>query len=341
MQIIPVNEAVGMVLGYDITEIIPGQFKGAAFKKGHIINEADIPRLLNIGKKHIYVVNLSDDTLHENEAAQRIAESAIGKGISLTDPNEGKIELISTGRGLLKVNPNALEQMNLLQGIMFATIHGGHIVQNGQKLGGTRIIPLTIAKSQIEAVERICESLYPVIEVKPIIRHKIGIVTTGSEIYHGRIEDKFGPVLKRKFKALGSDTLRQMIVDDDVKMIAGAIRELIEEGADFIAITGGMSVDPDDVTPSGIQAAGGSVFTYGAPDLPGAMFLMAEINGIPIVGLPACVMYVKTSIFELIVPRLLANDTITRVDIARLGHGGYCMGCQECRYPNCGFGKSI
>jgi molybdenum cofactor synthesis domain-containing protein len=340
MQIIPVKKAVGMVLGHDITEIVPGQFKGAAFTKGHIVKETDIPRLLNIGKKHIYVMDLAKDMLHENEAAQRMAKAAIGPGISLSDPHEGKVEFIAAESGLLKIDPTALEQINLIEEIMFATIHGGHIVQNGQKLGGTRIIPLAIAARKIETVEAICRTLEPVIAIKPIKTHTVGIVTTGSEVYHGRIEDKFGRVLEKKFAALGSRILRQIIVDDDIGMIANAITALIEEGADFIATTGGMSVDPDDVTPAGIKTAGGSVLTYGAPVLPGAMFLLAKINDIPIVGLPACVMYYRTSIFDLIVPRLLAQDPISKTDIARLGYGGYCMNCQTCRYPQCGFGKS-
>lgn len=339
MQIVSVEKAVGMVLGHDITEIIPGRFKGAAFKKGHIVEKNDISKLLDIGKQYIYVMDLAEDMLHEDEAAQRMAKAAMGHGIALSEPNEGKVELSATKTGLLKVNSAALEQINLLEGIMFATIHGEHMVQNGQKLGGTRIIPLTIEKSQIEKVERICRSCYPVVTVKPLKRSTVGIVTTGSEIYRGRIEDKFGPVIENKFTALGSNILRQIIVDDDVEMIASAIRSLIEEGADFITTTGGMSVDPDDVTPEGIKAAGGSIVSYGAPVLPGAMFLWAEINGIPILGLPACVMYARTSIFELIVPRLLANDTITRTDIARMGYGGYCMDCKECLYPKCGFGK--
>jgi molybdenum cofactor synthesis domain-containing protein len=339
MKKVSIQNAVGMVLGYDITEIIPGQFKGAAFKKGYIIKEVDIPRLLDIGKKNLYVIDLAGDLLHENEAARRMAEAAIGPGVALSEPNEGKVELSATITGLLKVNPAALEQMNLLDGIVFATIHGGHIVQTGQKLGGTRIIPLAIEKNEIETVESICRSLNPVITVKPIKRHTVGMVTTGSEVYHKRIEDKFGPVLTKKFNALGSTICRQIIVDDDIEMIAGAIRELIEEGADFIAVTGGMSVDPDDVTPAGIKAAGGSFVTYGAPAMPGSMFLLARINGIPVVGLPACVMYVRTSIFDLIVPRLLANDMVDKTDIARLGYGGYCMNCEECKYPQCGFGK--
>ncbi|MBU1169707.1 MAG: molybdopterin-binding protein [Proteobacteria bacterium] len=339
MQIVSVKKAIGLVLGHDITEIIPGKFKGAAFKKGHIIQENDIDRLLDIGKQNIYVLDLAEDLIHENEAAQRMAEAAIGPGVELSEPSEGKVEFITSTSGLLKINPRALEQINLLDGIMFATVHGGHPVPKGQKIGGTRIIPLVIEKREIERVEGICKSFYPVITVKPIKPHTIGIVTTGSEIYHNRIEDKFGPVLRQKFNALGSQILRQIIVDDDVDMIAGAIQTLINEGADFIATTGGMSVDPDDVTPSGIKAAGGTIVTHGAPTLPGAMFLMAHINGIPIVGLPACIMYVRTSIFELIVPRLLANDPISRTDIARLGYGGYCMSCDECLYPKCGFGK--
>lgn len=328
-----------MVLGHDITEIVPGRYKGAAFKRGHIVKEADIPRLLDIGKKHIYVLNLADDMLHEDEAAQRMAEAAVGPGVALSEPNEGKVELSAAATGLLKVNPAALEQINLLEGVMFATIHGNHVIQNGQRLGGTRIIPLVIAENKIKHVENICRSLYPVITVKPIIPHRVGIVTTGSEVYHGRIEDKFGPVLEKKFTALGSTILRQIIVDDDIEMIANAIRALIEDGADLIATTGGMSVDPDDVTPAGIKAAGGSVVSYGAPTLPGAMFMLAQINGIPVVGLPACVMYVRTSIFDLIVPRILAGDAVSRIDIARLGYGGYCLDCKTCRYPKCGFGK--
>ncbi len=339
MQIVSVQKAVGMVLGYDVTEIVPGRFKGAAFKKGHIIKEDDVPKLLDIGKKHIYVLELAEDMLHENEAARRMAKAAIGSGIALSDPHEGKVELIAAASGLLMVNPAALERINLLEKIMFATIHGGIVVRKGQKLGGTRIIPLAIAEREIEKVENICRDFTPVVAVAPLIPHNVGILTTGSEVYHGRIKDKFGPVLEKKFTDLGSRILRQMIVDDDIGMIADGIAALIEAGADFIATTGGMSVDPDDVTPAGIKAAGGSLITYGAPVLPGAMFLLAEINDIPVVGLPACVMYVRTSIFDLIVPRLLAGERVTRSDIARLGYGGYCLDCKECRYPECGFGK--
>lgn len=341
MERIPVTDAVGMVLGHDITEIVPGRCKCAAFKKGYIITKNDIPKLLDIGKRHIFVLDLGSDMIHEDDAARRMAEAARGPGIILTEPHEGKIEFIAAEKGLLKVNARALESINLREGLMFASLHSGQIVEKGQKLGGTRIIPLAIEKKTVETAERICRRLKPVITVKPLKPRNIGVVTTGSEVYHGRIEDKFGPVLERKFGALGCRIIRQVIVDDDMDMIAGAIRGLIAEGADFIAATGGMSVDPDDVTPSGIRAAGGTIATHGAPALPGAMFLLADIQGIPVVGLPACIMYVSTSIFELVVPRLLAGDTVTRTDIAKLGHGGFCLACAECRYPRCGFGKAV
>lgn len=339
MEIVSVEKAIGMVLGHDLTEIVPGGFKGAAFTNGHIVREEDVPRRLDIGKKHIYVMDLTRDMLHENEAAIRMAKAAIGAGITLSEPHEGKVELIAKERGLLKVNHDALEQINLLDEIMFATIHGGQVVKNVQKLGGTRIIPLTIAEKKIVTIESICRAFSPVITVKPLTPHTIGIVTTGNEVYRGRIEEKFGPVLEKKFKALGCKIIRQIVVDDSIGMIADAIAMLIAEGADLIATTGGMSIDPDDVTSAGIRKAGGSVLTYGAPVLPGAMFLLAWINDIPVVGLPACVIHYRTSIFDLIVPRLLAKDPITKTDIARLGYGGYCVSCEVCRYPQCGFGK--
>lgn len=339
MKTVAVADAVGMVLGHDLTEIVPGTFKGVAFKKGHIITEDDIPRLLRIGKEHIYVLDLGPGMLHENEAALRMARSAAGAGIDLSEPAEGKVELRATSTGLLKVDAEALCQVNLLDGIMFTTIHTNQVVQQEQKLGGTRIIPLVIEEERVAEVERICAQAGPLIDVKPLPDHAVGVVTTGSEVFHGRIKDGFGPVLEKKFAHLGSHVLRQIFVDDDVEMIAGAIRELIGEGATLIAATGGMSVDPDDLTPAGIRAAGAEQVIYGAPVLPGAMFLLSSVQGVPIVGLPGCVMHCPATIFDLVVPRILAGETLTREDLARLGHGGYCRGCDECRYPACGFGK--
>ncbi|GBF35227.1 molybdopterin biosynthesis enzyme [Desulfocucumis palustris] len=339
MKVVPVQEAVGMVLCHDITQIIPGEFKGRAFKKGHIVQIEDVPKLLNIGKENLYVWDMKEGLLHENDAAVRMARAAAGPGISLTEPKEGKVSLVATRTGLLKVNTGALYRIAEMEQIVFATLHTNQIVAENKIVAGTRIIPLVIDEQSVERVEKICGGNYPLVEVKPLRPLKVGVVTTGSEVYHGRIKDKFGPVVSRKLEGWGSSVLRQILVSDSIDMIVEAITTLLREGAEMIVVTGGMSVDPDDVTPAGIRAAGGRIVSYGAPTLPGAMFMMAYIGDIPVMGLPGCVMYARSSIFDLIAPRVLAGEEITPRDIARLSHGGLCVNCKECRYPDCGFGK--
>ncbi len=339
MKTIPVEEAIGMVLGHDVTRIAPGESKGPAFRKGHVIREEDIPVFLDIGKRNIYVFDLDEGTVHENEAARRMAEAASGPGITLTDPKEGRVNLIAAGQGLLKVNPAALARINSIEAVVFASLKTDGIVADGQSVAGTRIIPLVCEKEKVRQVEQICRNHAPVIHVKPFASKKVGIVTTGSEVYSGRIQDKFGPVLRDKFGKLGCTVMDQTFVSDDVEMTVGAIRDFLDRGAEMIAVTGGMSVDPDDQTPASIRAAGGQVVTYGAPVFPGAMFMLAFIGDVPVVGLPGCVMYFRASIFELVVPRILAGETVTKADIVEMGHGGFCSGCVECRYPICGFGK--
>jgi len=338
MKSVPVEEAVGMVLCHDITRIVPDLFKGRAFKKGHVIQEEDIPKLLDLGKRNIYVADLNGG-IHENDAAERIGKAALGKGLKLTEPNEGKVSFIAVINGLLKVKVDALARINSVSDVMFATLHTDQQVITDQDVAGTRIIPLSTEESNISDVEKICEENYPVIEIKPFRNHKIGIVTTGSEVYSGRIKDGFGPIVQKKFEELGSHVIRKILVSDEEEMTVKAIRDLINDGAEMIAVTGGMSVDPDDQTPSSIRAAGGDVITYGAPVLPGAMFMLAYIGDIPVLGLPGCVMYHKASIFDLVVPKILAGESVTRDDITKMGHGGYCSNCKECRYPICGFGK--
>ncbi len=339
MKVLPVEEAVGTVLCHDITQIIPGKFKGRAFKKGHIIKQEDIPRLLDIGKKHLYVLDLRDGMVHEDEAALRIARAAAGPGVKITEPSEGKVSFIAAQKGLLKINVEALYGINAVEDIMFATIHNNQVVNEGKNLAGTRIIPLATNSSNIQNVEEICRNNYPIIQIKPLQPCKVGVVTTGSEVYHGRIKDKFGPVIQEKMQQLGSEVIGQKLVSDSVEMIVAAINEFLAAGADVITVTGGMSVDPDDVSPAGIKAAGGEIVTYGAPTLPGAMFMLAYIGDVPVLGLPGCVMYHRTSIFDLVIPRILAGERLTRRDIARFAHGGFCSNCKVCRYPDCAFGK--
>ncbi len=338
MTEISVQHAIGRVLFHDITRIEPGKFHGRAFKKGHIITPDDVDKLLKLGKDNIYVLNLEDGFIHEDSAALRIAKAALGHGIQVMPPSEGKVRLMTTKAGLLKINVAALDRINAIDEIVFATSHTNRQVAAKRLVGGTRIIPLYTEEDKIIEVENICRECFPIIEVVPFKKLQVGIVTTGNEVYHQRIEDKFGPVMMAKINELGSSILRQIFVPDSIPMTVQAIHDLLGEGADMIVLTGGMSVDPDDRTPASIRAAGGREVTYGSPTFPGSMFMLAYIGTIPVVGVPGCAMYSKATTFDLLVTRIMAGEKIRRSDITTLGHGGLCLGCSDCRYPNCGFG---
>ena len=339
MKSVPVEEALGMVLCHDLTQIVPGEFKGVAFKKGHIITEEDIPKMLDMGKRSIYVWEMHEGILHENEAGERMAKAAAGKEILFSEPSEGKVSLLAKCKGLLKVNYTLLERLNTIDEAMIATLHTDIVMEKGSVVAGTRIIPLLIDKIKIEEIEKICLEEGPIIWIEPLKAMKVGIITTGSEVYTGRIKDKFGPVIRDKIAEVGSEVIKQIFVSDSSSMIADAVNELLENGAEMIITTGGMSVDPDDVTPAGIRESGADIISYGAPVLPGAMFLIAYKNDIPILGLPGCVMYNKRTIFDLVLPRIMAGERIKREDISRLGHGGMCLNCEVCSFPACSFGK--
>ena len=339
MKTVPVQEAVGSVLCHDLTQIVPNGFKGPAFRKGHILREEDISRLLDMGKEHIFVLEMHEGMLHENDAALRMARAVVGKGIEFSGPTEGKIDLVAKEDGLLKVNVDALYEINELAETVLVTLHSNQTVKKARVVGGTRIIPLVIDEGKIRRIEDICRKSAPVIEVKPMRSLAVGIVTTGSEVYSGRIKDKFGPVVAGKLKKLGSWVMGQTLVSDRVELIVMALQKFIGDGAEMICVTGGMSVDPDDVTPAAIRGCGARVVTYGVPALPGSMFMLAYLGNVPVLGLPGCVMFNNTSIFDAILPRLLAGEKITRRDMVAFAHGGLCVHCEECRYPNCGFAK--
>ncbi len=338
MKTVPVQDAVGMVLCHDMTRIVPGETKGPAFKKGHVISEQDIETLLEIGKEHIYVLNMEKGHIHENEAAARIAKAAVGPGITLSDVSEGRINFLASP-GLLHVDVEALNRINSIEEVVLATMHNGQQVTSPRPVAGTRVVPLVIDEKKIEQVESICGEYPYVVGIRPFRHHKVGLVTTGSEVYHGRIKDKFGPVIRKKFDLLGSTVMDQRLTSDDPSMTRDAIMAFIAEGAEMVVVTGGMSVDPDDQTPTAIRATGAEVVTYGAPTFPGVMFMLAMLDGVPILGLPGCVMYYRASIFDLVIPRLLAGEEITRDHIVGMGHGGFCAVCDTCRYPVCPFGK--
>ncbi|MHB1652014.1 MAG: molybdopterin-binding protein [Desulfitobacteriaceae bacterium] len=340
MKKIRLEDAVGSVLIHDMTQIVPGQGKGARFKKGHIIQKEDMPILLSMGKEHIYVWDQAEGLIHENEAAERLAKAVSGPGIVLSTPHEGKITLTAAYPGLLYASEEGILSLNSLEYIVLATLHDHRPVNEGDKVAGTRVVPLMIDEGVILEAERVAKTFAgPILEIRPLRSWKVGIVTTGSEVYYGRIQDRFGPVLKAKVQGWGSEVLGQTFASDNVAMIQERIREHLNNRAEMVLVTGGMSVDPDDVTPTAIREMGADLITYGSPVLPGAMFLLAYINDVPIMGLPGCVMYSKTTVFDLVAPRVLVGERLTRRDIAKLGHGGLCLECPVCTYPHCPFGK--
>lgn len=341
MKMIKTTQAVGHVLCHDITQIIKGVNKDVAFKKGHIIKEEDISVLLSLGKDNIYIWEKNEGMLHENDAADILFNICKGKNMSGSEVKEGKIELIADTDGLLQIDVNRLNKINSLGQMMIATRHNNFPVKKGDKLAGTRIIPLIIEKEKMEEAKEIGANK-PLLNVLEFNYKKIGIVTTGNEVFYGRIKDSFGPVIIEKLSEYNVEILGQEIVDDNLQNITSTIYKFLEEGADMIVCTGGMSVDPDDLTPSAIKSTGAQIISYGAPVLPGAMFLLSYYkDNIPIVGLPGCVMYSKRTIFDLVLPRIMADVKLSDKDLAIMGHGGLCLSCDACTYPNCGFGKGM
>ena len=344
MKSIRTEDSAGCVLGHDITRIIPGIEKGPVFKKGHIIKTEDIPVLLSVGKENIYVYEKTEGMLHEDEAAQVLKDIACkdADNLRFSGPSEGKIEIISMIDGLLEVNSKALLAINSIDGLMMATRKGNTPVKAGDRLAGTRIIPLVIEETVLEKAKKAAGG-EPVLKVLPYNKTVYSMVVTGNEVAKGLIKDAFSPVLERKLGEYGADCRQKTILSDDSKAIKKAIREGIENGDDLILVTGGMSVDPDDRTPLAIRESTDGVVSYGAPVLPGAMFMLAyafsEGRRIPVMGLPGCVMYAKRTIFDLVLPRILAGQVLSKEDLTGYGEGGLCLSCDVCTWPNCGFGK--
>jgi len=341
MKLIKTVDAVGHVLCHDMTQIVKGVTKDAIFRKGHIVREEDIPVLLSIGKDNLYVWEKEEGMVHENDGAEILCSICKGDNIDRGNVKEGKIDLYAECDGLLKVDVELLNKINYLGEMMIATRHGNFPVKKGDKLAGTRIIPLLIEEEKMERAKEIAGD-GKVLEVKPFLHKKIGIVTTGNEVFYGRIQDAFTPVILDKLEEYSMEIVGHVILGDDHEKITEAILELIEKGADFVICTGGMSVDPDDKTPLAIKNTGADIVTYGAPILPGAMFLLSYYeDNIPVVGLPGCVMYGKRTIFDLMLPRLMAGERISYEEISKMGHGGLCLSCDVCTFPNCSFGKGM
>jgi len=339
MKLIRTEEAVGHVLCHDMTQIIPGVYKDARFRKGHIVTEEDIPVLLTMGKENLYVWEKTEGMLHEDEAALRLRDLCISEHMHCTEVKEGKVELIADADGLFQVDTERLYAVNDIDELMIATRHTNTAVHSGDKLAGMRVIPLVIEEKKLERAEQ-AAGKGPLLHLTPWKLKTAAVITTGSEVAKGLIEDKFTPVVERKLAAFGIRMIRHVLTGDDPERIREEIAKAHEDGTDLILCTGGMSVDPDDRTPGAIARSGVKIVTYGAPTLPGAMFCLGYFeDGTPVAGLPGCVMYAKATIFDLVLPRIAAGVALKREDFVRLGHGGLCLGCDSCHYPVCSFGK--
>lgn len=337
---IELQEAIGSKLAHDITEIRPGEFKGPAFRRGHTVCEADLCHLQKLGKNHLYVLDLDEDEIHENEAAVIMATALAGEGITWKDgPKEGKISLLAETDGLLSVNATSLAAFNMVDEVMCATLHNHTLVEKGDLVAGTRAIPLVMKRAPIERAAAIARQNGAVLSVRPLRRARVGLVITGNEVYHGLIEDRFAPILTEKMMSFGSKVAALDFAPDDSEAIARTIKTQLERDCDLVLLTGGMSVDPDDVTRHGIRLAGASEIHYGAAALPGSMFLVAYLRKTPLLGVPACGLYHRITVLDLVLPRILAGERIGKAELAFLGHGGLCKDCSECSYPHCHFGK--
>jgi hypothetical protein len=340
LKTIDLKDAVGSKLAHDITEIRPGEFKGPAFRRGQTVCEADLCHLQRLGKNHLYVLDLADDEIHENEAAAILATALAGDGVAWENgPREGKINLLAVRDGLLVVNTAALAAFNLVDEVMCATLHNHTLVNRGDLVAGTRAIPLVMKRAPIERAAVIARQNGSVLSVKTLGPVRVGLVITGNEVYQGLIEDRFAAVLTEKVTALGSEIAALDFAPDDAEVIKGVIRSQLDRGCDLLLLSGGMSVDPDDVTRHGIRLAGATELHYGAAVLPGSMFLVAYLGEVPLLGVPACGLYHRITVLDLLLPRILAGEKIGKAELAFLGHGGLCQDCPECTYPKCHFGK--
>ena len=341
MKLVKTEDSVGHVLCHDITQIIKDEKKGPVFKKGHIVRPEDIPVLLSVGKDSLYVWENDENMLHEDEAAAILRDICMNENMKASEPSEGKIELTAETDGLLLIDLERLRAVNALGDMMIATRASGFMVKKGDKLCGTRVIPLVIAKKRMEKAKEAAGDS-PIMRLVPVRPRKVGVVTTGNEVFYGRIEDTFTPVVERKLAEFGCSITQHVTLNDDHTKITAAILDMLDKGCETVLCTGGMSVDPDDKTPLAIKNTGANIVSYGSPVLPGAMFLVSYMpDGRAVCGLPGCVMYAKRTIFDLLLPYLMTDTPITREQLAGLGHGGLCLNCKVCHFPNCGFGKGV
>lgn len=337
MKKVYVGDAIGMELCHDITEMNDG-FKGVAFKRGHIIREEDVEHMLNIGKRSVFVWEENAGEIHEDDCARRMAAMAKVEGAHYTEPAEGKVLLFADRRGMFRVNRKLLNKIDSIGDITICTLPDHYPVEPGARLASMRIVPLVTKEAQIIEAERLCAE-EKLMDLRPYQYKKIGVIITGSEVYSGRIKDKFAPVIRAKMKQYPCEIVGITICDDDLDMIMNASKSLLDQGADCLFFTGGMSVDPDDLTPTAVRLLGAEIISHGVPSQPGNMTMVAYLGEIPILGVPGAAIKMPTTIFDVLLPQVFAGDRITKEELINLAEGGLCQMCNVCHWPNCTFGR--
>ena len=337
MKKVKVEDAVGMTLCHDITAMYDG-FKGALFQRGHVIEAADIPRMLDIGKRTVFIWEPGADEVHEEDAARRMAAAIGAPGSHYEGPSEGKMILKADCAGMFRVNTDLQRRLNSIGDITISTLPDHYPVAPGARLASMRIVPLVTQEGQIAELEALCRE-EKLLDLLPYQRRKAGVVITGSEVYTGRIQDKFEAVARKKLAAYPCDIVGVTICDDDLDMLTDAARKLLDAGADLLIFSGGMSVDPDDLTPSAIRALGAEIVTHGVPSQPGNMTLVAYLGDVPILGVPGAAISMPTTIFDVLLPQIFAGQRFTKAELVGLGEGGLCQLCKACHFPNCTFGR--
>lgn len=337
MKKVKVQDAIGMTLCHDITAMVDG-FKGAAFKRGHVITQEDIPKLLDIGKQHVFIWEENAGEIHEEDAARRLSQMTTVNGAHYGSISEGKVQLFADQDGMFRVDKALLAAVNRIGDITITTLPDHYPVKAGDRLASMRIVPLVTEERQIAEAEALCadKQLYDLRPFKPL---KVGIIITGSEIYHGRIKDKFERVARAKLAHYPAEILGVHVCDDELDMIVGAGRTLLTEGAELLIFSGGMSVDPDDLTPSAIREMGAEIISYGVPSQPGNMTLVAYLDQAALLGVPGAAISRPTTMFDVLLPQIFCGDPLTKDDLIRLGEGGLCQMCDNCHFPNCTFGR--
>jgi formylmethanofuran dehydrogenase subunit E len=341
LRLVTAEEAAGHKALHDMTCIEPGQSKDAAFARGQQLDVGDVCRLQRMGRFEVYVEDGAQDEawMHEDDAARVMARALAGDGVDCSaEPREGKITMVAEKSGLFTVNEQVLEEFNAIPGVMCATRHAFSVVEQGQQVAATRAIPLYLGRNILEDALDVLNS-GPAFEVVPLRKPKVGILVTGTEVFKGLTQDRFIPIVSAKVEAYGCPVAATNIVPDDRERISEAVLAMLHEGVELLITTAGLSVDPGDVTRQGLSDAGVENMRYGAPILPGAMTLLANLGNVDVIGVPACALFFKTTSLDIVLPRVLAGLSPSRRELARLGHGGLCMQCKRCTFPKCPFGK--